>query len=233
MSTTFDLYRLQETDSQIDKIQRRLDEIQKILDDNSELKRAQVYFDQCSDACSLTEKTLHNAEGDVKKQRIKIQQTEAVLYGGSVKNPKEVQDLQNKSESLKRYLLTLEDTQLEAMFAHEAETEVLDEAQAKLNKIKAKLIQENSQLRGEKSALDERKERFLKERDIALPALQKDHLQLYNKLRKTKRGVAIASIKNGGCSACGSTLTLAVQQKSRITTEIAYCPSCRRIVYGN
>lgn len=233
MSTTFHLYRLQQIDSQIDKAQKRLDQIQRILDDNTELKRARAYFESCEAAHEKTEKLLRKAEDEVKKQRIKIEQTEAILYGGSVKNPKEVQDLQNKFKSLKRYLLTLEDIQLEAMLANDEEAEILRGAQTKLDTTKAQLIQQNSQLAGEQSALNKEKERFLKEREIALPALQPDHLELYNKLRKAKRGVAIASISDGGCSACGATLTLSQQQNARSAALVAYCPSCKRILYGS
>lgn len=233
MSTTFHLYRLQEIDSHINKAQRRLDEIQKILDDNNELKRAQTNFESCEVEQEITAKTLAKAEVEVKKQRIKIEQTEAMLYGGSVKNPKEVQDLQNKSESLKRYLLVLEDTQIEAMLDNDDKKDVLQKAQGDLDKVKAQLIQQNSQLAGEQSALSSTKERYLSERDVALPGVQSDHLVLYNKLRKTKRGVAVALIKDGGCAACGATLTPALEQKARSTAQIAYCSSCRRILYGN
>jgi hypothetical protein len=40
---------------------------------------------------------LKQSELEVEKQRIKIQQTEASLYGGLVHNPKELQDLQRMS----------------------------------------------------------------------------------------------------------------------------------------
>jgi uncharacterized protein len=233
MSTTFHLYRLQEVDSQIDKAQRRLDEIKKILDDNQELKRVKAYFEGCEAEQAKTEKILRKAEDEVKKQRVKIEQTESMLYSGNVKNPKEVQDLQKKSESLKRYLLTLEDVQLEAMLANDEQSEILQSAQKDLDALKARLIQEHSQLAGEQSGLEKEKARILQEREVALPAVQADHLELYNKLRKSKRGVAVAAIIDGGCSACGATLTPALQQKVRSVAQMAYCSSCQRILYGN
>ncbi|MBT3322817.1 MAG: hypothetical protein HN392_11090 [Anaerolineae bacterium] len=232
MSTTFHLFRLQEIDSQIDKAQRRLDEIQKILDDNRELKRAKAYFKKCETEHDISQKILRKTEDEVKKQRIKIEQTEAMLYSGNIKNPKEVQDLQNKSQSLKRYLSKLEDDQLEAMVAHDEEKEILQNSQTDLDKLKAKLIQENSRLAGEKSGLNKEKEGLQKDRAVALPAVDVERLELYNKLRKQKRGVAVTVINDGGCSSCGSTLTLDIQQKARSATNATYCPSCQRILYG-
>ncbi len=232
MSTTLHLFRLQEIDSRIDKAQRRLDEIQKILGDNTELRRVEAHFEDCKASHGISEKALRKTEGAVKKQRLKIEQTESMLYSGNVKKPKEVQDLQNKSNALKRYLSKLEDDQLEAMLAHDEEEETLQSAQTALDKLKAQLIQKNSRLAGEKSGLNEEKEGFLKERAVALPALEDEHLELYNKLRKNKRGVAVALVNDGGCSACGATVTLATQQKARSAIGIAYCPSCQRILYG-
>ncbi|MBT3188757.1 MAG: hypothetical protein HN736_01805 [Anaerolineae bacterium] len=233
MSTTFHLYRLQEIDSQIDETQRRLGEIQKILDDNSEVKRVKAYLAKCEAAQEKTEKILRKAEGEVKQQRIKIEQTEAMLYSGNIKNPKEVQDLQKKSESLKRHLATLEDVQLEAMLANDEENEILQSAKNDLTSLETKLAQEHSQLGGEKSGLEKEKARMLKERNVALPAVNAAHLELYNKLRKRKRGVAVAAINDGGCSACGATLTPGLQQKARSKAEFVYCTSCQRILYGN
>ena len=62
---------------------------------------------------------MKQSEAEVEKQRIKIEQTEASLYGGHVHNPKELQDLQKDVASLKRHLETLEERQLEAMLVVE------------------------------------------------------------------------------------------------------------------
>ncbi len=231
MSATFHLYRLQQVDSQIDKVQKRLDEIQRILDDNTELKNAKAHLADCESKSQVTEKALRQAESDVKQQHVKIEQTEATLYGGTVKNPKEIQDLQNKAESLKRYLNNLQDVQLEAMLAHEEESETLQAAQNMLDEIRARLIQQNSQLGGEQTVLDQDMERLLKERDIAKPTIPGEMLSKYNQLRKQKNGIAIASILGGSCSACGAMLTPSQQQKAR--SELAYCSSCRRMIYAS
>ena len=119
------------------------------------------------------------------------------------------------------------------MLANDEQSEILQSAQKDLDALKARLIQEHSQLAGEQSGLEKEKARILQEREVALPAVQADHLELYNKLRKSKRGVAVAAIIDGGCSACGATLTPALQQKVRSVAQMAYCSSCQRILYGN
>lgn len=229
MSATLHLYRLQQVDSQIDKVQNRLDEIQRIIEDNRELKLAKALVEKNETAQQKTAKALKKAENDVQAQHIKIEQTEAMLYGGTIKNPKEVQDLQNKAESLKRHLSTLQDVQLEAMLAHEETSEALQHAEKALKELRAKLIQQNSELGGEQTVLNKDMDRLLKERDAALPDISADALAIYAKLRKQKNGFAVASVMDNGCSACGGTLTSAQQQKAR--TSLSYCPTCKRIVY--
>ncbi len=119
------------------------------------------------------------------------------------------------------------------MLAHDEQNDLLQKAQNDLDALKAKLVQEESLLKGEQSGLNEEKAALLSERDIALPIVQADHLELYNKLRKKRRGVAIAAINDGGCAACGAILPPALQQKARSVTEFVYCFSCKRILYGN
>ena len=231
MSATFHLYRLQQVDSQIDKVEKRLDEIQRIIDDNRDLKRAKVRVKKRNLAHQATAKALKKAENEVKAQHIQIEQTEAMLYGGSVKNPKEVQDLQNKAESLKRYLSKLQDDQLEAMLAHEENDELLQSAEKDLKQLRAELIQQHSELGGEQTVLNQDKDRLLKERAAALPDIPADLLQKYDQLREQMNGFAIASVMDNGCSACGGTLTPAQLQEARST--LTYCPTCRRIIYAS
>src|SRR5829696_4356461 len=111
MSAALGLYRLQQVDSQIDQIQSRLKAIRQILENDDELRAASTLFSVAENNEKEAERLLKQIELEVEKQRIKIQQTEASLYGGLVKNPKELQDLQKDIASLKRHLETLEERQ--------------------------------------------------------------------------------------------------------------------------
>src|SRR5215212_12066303 len=115
MSAALGLYRLQQVDSQIDQIQARLKAIQQTLENDVVLRAAKEGLAMAESKNKDSERTLKLSEVEVEKQRIKLQQTEASLYGGKVQNPKELQDLQKDVVSLKRHLETLEERQLEAM----------------------------------------------------------------------------------------------------------------------
>ena len=233
MSAALGLYRLQQVDSQIDQIQARLKTIQQILENDVELRGAKERFMSAEASHKESERILKLSEADVEKQRLKIEQTESSLYGGKVHNPKELQDLQKDAASLKRHLETLEERQLEAMIAAETAENDLQGAKASLEQVQANLKEQNKDLAQESEALRKHLGRLNSERlavvtDIASPALG-----VYDQLRKQKRGLAITTIAENSCEACGTTLTASQQQTARSTSQLFHCPTCGRILYAN
>jgi predicted nucleic acid-binding Zn-ribbon protein len=125
MSQISNLFRLQQIDSQLDTVMINLQKIDKELMDNLPVLAAQQNVALAEEHHKSDTKKLREAENKSYDTRIKIELTEASLYGGKIQNPKELQELQNEMVSLKRLMITLEDKQLEAMM--EVET-----AEAKL-----------------------------------------------------------------------------------------------------
>ncbi len=99
----------------MDHLRARLQEIQKTLDDDTELRQLNGMAEKADDRLRAAEHTLKLAEREVENQLIKIEQTQSDLYGGKSHSPKELQDLQNELAALKRYLIILEDRQIDAM----------------------------------------------------------------------------------------------------------------------
>src|SRR5919108_2639953 len=146
MSAALGLYRLQQVDSQIDQIQARLRTIQQILDNDAALRTANERFALAESRNKDAERALKQSEAEVEKQRLKLEQTEASLYGGKVHNPKELQDLQKDVASLKRHLETLEERQLEAMIVLETAENELQIATTDLERVQSNLKEQNKDL---------------------------------------------------------------------------------------
>jgi predicted nucleic acid-binding Zn-ribbon protein len=233
MSAALGIYRLQLVDSRMDEIHMRLEEICRILENDEELRQAkeQVAEDEAEHKLSLNR--LKQAEIEAEKQKVKIEQTEANLYSGNVKNPKELQDLQNESASLKRYLETLEERQLEAMLEEEAAEQARDEASGNLEKVQARLANQNIKLTTEQDDLNKELQRLESERQAVISPLDTSLLNAYENLRQERRGVAVVEVSDGACAACGTTLTPSQRQSARSTAQIFNCPTCGRILYAN
>ena len=233
MSQVLNLYRLQQIDSQIDRTNTRLQAIQKTLDNDTDLQQARQNVQQAEEALTEIGGHLKESEMEVQNIQIKIEQIEASLYKGASHTPKELQDLQNDLTALKRHKVTLEDQQLEAMIAAESSEAAQQSSQAKLQIVLARLAEQNRDLALEQEALRKEKEKLTIERDAASGAIPTEAMRLYDQLRQQKRGVAIATISDNSCDACGSTLSLAQIQTARSSSQMAQCPSCGRILYGS
>lgn len=233
MSAALGLYRLQQVDSQIDQIQARLKTIQQTLENDITLRTANERFSDMESEHKAAERALKSSEAEVEKQQIKIQQTEASLYGGKVHNPKELQDLQKDIVSLKRHLETLEERQLEAMLAAEDTEKSLQTAKNDLERVQANLTEQNKDLTQESEILRKDLERLNSERQAVVTDIASQALNVYDQLRKQKRGLAITTIADSSCQACGTTLTASQQQTARSTSQLFHCPTCGRILFAN
>jgi predicted nucleic acid-binding Zn-ribbon protein len=233
MSASLGLYRLQLVDSRMDEVRLRLDKIRQTLENDEEVLKAKKRAAETDSNLILAQQALRHAEAEVDKQKVKIEQSESNLYSGNIKNPKELQDLQNEIAALKRHLVTLEDRQLDAML--EAETiELANKAAVDdLDHIMSRVADQNQALTSEQSQLKKEFERLETEREAALSPLDKGLLDIYEQLRQRKRGLAIATLNDGACAACGTTLTPAQQQSARSTVQAYNCPTCGRILYAN
>lgn len=232
MSASLGLYRLQQVDTQIDRARTRLDTIQKNLDNDEDLKSAQTRFEKAGADNIHALHTLKAAELDVEGLKIKIEQAESSLYGGGIKNPKELQDLQKDVASLKKHLGTLEERQLEAMLLSEAAGTKLDKSKAYLEIVRARIGNEHKKLIEEQTDLVRQLESLGQEREAALAPIETALLAAYEDLRKQKRGTAVANLEDDACASCGTTINAALQQNAR-SQKLAYCPSCGRILFAN
>jgi predicted nucleic acid-binding Zn-ribbon protein len=232
MSLSSTLYRLQQTDTHLDQSRQRLQIIAQTLEQNDAIRQATALEEQAQAHLQAVRKAQRQAEEAVQSQNIKIELTESSLYGGKVRNPKELQDLQSESASLKRYLETLEERLLETMLAFEDAEAKLKVAEQALQETIARVSEQHAGLKGEQTALKQDVERLEVERQAILSSVSPNELTLYERLRQQRRGVAVAKISNRACGACGSTLNTAVGQAAASANQLAHCPTCGRILYA-
>ncbi len=233
MSAALGLYRLQQVDSQMDQIRARLDAIRETLENDVKLRAAMDAVSTAKTEHHSSSSLVKASEAEVESQRIKIEHAEASLYSGQVKNPKELQDLQMEVASLKKYLTTLEERELEAMVLAEETQNALDEANRKLQEVQETLKDQNRDLTNESKSLKKDLERLEPERKAVVDDITESFLKTYEKLRQQKRGIAVAAMADNSCSACGTTLTQSQHQNARSSNQLFNCPTCGRIVYAN
>ena len=231
MSQISNLYRLQQIDSQLDAIKTKLISIENVLFDDSTIEAAHQILTEAEKLHILSSKKLRDAENKSYDTRIKIEFAEASLYGGKIQNPKELQELQNEVSSLKRLLTALDDKQLDIMMEVEEAEEFLKKSKEGLTESQKMQIERNAVLDGEKTKLLSEVDRLESERKATIPTILASDLGMYEQLRKSRNGVAVAKINSRACTACGTTLTAAVVQATQSTGQIIRCPNCGRFLY--
>ncbi len=226
------LHRLQTIDLEMDRLRDRRSQILAILEDTAIIHQRQAELQAKEDQLRSATTEAKNAEYAVQTQQEKIQSTERALYGGTVRNPKELQDLQAESESLNRHLVTLEDRQLEAMLLQEELEQERDALAADLEQLISKQAEEHESLHREKEQIVSTLANLEAEREAAASSVTDEDLERYQRLRDKLGGLAVATLQEGTCSACGIAVAASMQQTIRSGSELAVCPQCSRVLYS-
>lgn len=232
MSTVLQLSQLQKIDSRIDEANRRIREIDFTLSSNDQITAAIDALNSAEQLLAVKQRLQEEQEQEAEKIRIKIAQSNASLYGGKIKNPKELKDLQLEIASLQKHLLTIEDQILDTMMLVESCSEEAASKKTALRELQAKYLEINAGLNGERSMLESEIARLQQERKMLSAQIDPEWIAIYENLRSKKRGLALATTKDRSCGACGAILTPADWQSARAPGKLFYCPSCGRILYA-
>jgi hypothetical protein len=232
MTKLSDLYELQEIDLEIDSRRAALVEAEGLIGETEELVSARAEVESSQEVVQELRKKVRAAERQVEDMTAKIEPIEKKLYGGSIRNPKELSDLQEDVRSLQARKRQLEDQLLEAMSELEDAEGVLTAARDALSALdaswqaeQARLLREQTTLTAELAALDER-------RREQVHLIDRATLALYDALRVAHQGRAVAKVERGMCQGCRISLPMTLLQKARSSGEaLVQCSSCERILY--
>jgi uncharacterized protein len=233
MVTAPDLYALQETDQALDKAKGRLAEIEAQLGESEEMILAREAVDEKRAVVDELRSHLSDAEYSVEEIRTKAANVETKLYGGTVKNPKELSDLNDDLKSLGHLVATREDTLLSLLVEIEEADAQLAAAQAEFGNIEEAWKERQEALLREKSQLEPEIATLEARREAQAPSIDRSSLRLYELLRERHGGYAVAQVERGMCQGCRITLPMSLLQKVRSGIGLVQCVSCERILCVN
>ncbi len=232
MSFTQQLYQLQQFDSQVDVANKRLKEISASLVETEALKQARTELEEAEATRSRAGASMTDLDLEVKSLQQKIVQHERRLYSGKLVNPKEAASLQDEIASTKRWHSKREEDLLEAMIeleeaeaAHQARQKAYDEIKSNWGTDQASLLQEQAKLQAQVVELS-------KSRKSVVQFINDKDLTQYERLRKKKVGISVASIEDRNCLSCGVILSSRLCQQARSDdSRLYYCEGCGRIIH--
>jgi predicted nucleic acid-binding Zn-ribbon protein len=232
VSRVSDLYRLQQIDTEIVLRGAQLAAINDQIANSPAMLQAQAGHKAAQDSLAATRKQAKTLDDENKSLTTKIKVEEERLYGGKVKNPRELKDLQAEIDALKHKRESLDEEQLAAMDAVEGAEKIEAASRANLATVEAARAGEVSDLIARRENLQSLISNLHDNRSSAVTNISSDDLTLYESLRKRKRGVAVAALANSSCKGCGESQSSSRIQIAKQEVEIARCANCERILYG-
>lgn len=224
------LYDLQQIDLQTLRSHKRIDEINTALADNDAVIAAQTAVDTAQKTLAPLKTRMRDLELEIQTTQGKAQTTEDRLYSGTVKNPKELQEMQDEIASLKKRAGDLEEALLEQMMAVEAAEEDLKERESVLAGALAQAEEQHRDLVEEKGQLEAKLAQLTQQRENALKQVTAESLKTYDNLRPKKANQPIAALKDRSCGVCGIEQTMAIAQEVRRGRELVPCLNCGRLL---
>lgn len=233
MRGTDRLLELQERDSAIDRLELRRQHLEvgeELTAARREMEEAESRLGELRLALDAVASDQRRLEHEIDSMEQKAEADVKRMYDGSIANAKELEALQHEITSIKERTSRTEDELLELMErreelesrASDAETEVA-QARARVEAVGGDSIRE---LEGVVSEL----ERERAAREALVPEFDEELLELYEDLRRQKKGVGAAALVDGVCQACHEKLSALEMDRLKHTEGIRRCEYCRRIV---
>jgi hypothetical protein len=175
--------------------------------------------------------TLRQRDLELQTQGIsdKISRSEKRLYGGVVKNPKELADLQAEVAALRRRRQKLEDDLLAAMIKVEESEAAHAAAHRHVDETQALWSAQQADLTAEREVLQERLAEIEQARTELLPNIEGGDLAAYRTLRRRKSGLAVVQVRDGACGGCGVGVSPGLKWQLR-QEGVGTCSNCGRMI---
>jgi predicted nucleic acid-binding Zn-ribbon protein len=230
MSRSAPLYALQQIDNKISACRQRLATINEQLGETEELVAMRDRLNEIRASLKTWRIRQRDEELQLHSVQQKMKASEHRLYGGRVRNPKELSDLQAEVKSLARRRQAIEESVFAAMLTIE-ELETTERRVAQdLHRMEQEWQAEQSELRAEQEAQTAHLAELLSDRkgttDTILPA----DLSAYEHLRERKGGLAVAQLRGAECQGCMTTVSASRVKEAR-GNSLAFCGTCGRILY--
>jgi predicted nucleic acid-binding Zn-ribbon protein len=230
MTSAADLYALQEIDLRRDARRAVIADIESRLDETEAVRNARQAVEDAEDDLAALQRLQRNLDARLADLDAKIQPLEKKLFDGSVLNPKDLTDMQKELDNLKKQRGKLDDEGLELLEAVEETTALLTQSQEALRHAETSWTEERTQLLDQKSAAESEYASLEGERGDQTAGMDGGALGLYESLRKSKAGRAVAMVVQGQCQGCRITLPTHLVQRLRGNSALIQCPNCERIL---
>ena len=224
--------RLQEIDNRLADLTREITALPKhIAEIEKKLVSHERKLEADRAAVSGNQKERKKCEGDIQMQEQKISKLKDQML--QAKTNEQYRAFQHEIEFCEKEIRKSEDRILELM----GETEGLDKnvkaADAALQEERKEVDAEKQEARSKTAVHEKTSSEMQHERATLVAQMTPATYQLYERVRKGRRGIAVAEAVGGRCSACQMALRPQFAQDLKRGDKVMSCESCQRILFYN
>jgi hypothetical protein len=224
--------RLQEIDNRLAELAREIAALPKhVAEIEKKLVSHERKLEADRAALAANQKERRRCEGEIQTQDQKISKLKDQTL--SAKTNEQYRAFQSEIEFCQNEIRKLEDRILELMGESEPLEKNVKAAEVALKAEKAQVEAEKAQAR-ERTAADQKSaDDFGRERAQIVKSVSPPVYQRYERVRKTRRGIAVAEAVDGRCAVCNMAMRLQFYQDLKKGDQVMACESCLRILYYN
>lgn len=152
------------------------------------------------------------------------------LYDGSIANAKELGALQHEIENLTRRRTDREDELLGLMEVREGLDARAAEARTRSEALRSRVAEVGGAALEDLATIDAELASRTGQRETIAPDIDLDVLELYEDLRRQKKGIGAAALVDGVCQGCHEKLSAMELDKLKRSEDLKRCEYCRRIL---
>jgi predicted nucleic acid-binding Zn-ribbon protein len=224
--------RLQDLDNRVAELTREISALPAHISDiEKKLDSHQRKLEADRAALSANQKERKKTEGDIQVQEQKISKLKGQML--EVKTNEQYRAFQTEIEFCQTEIRRLEDRILELMGESDPLEKNVKAAEVALAEEKKQVEAEKERARQRTAADQKALDELNAERKTVANGVSPSVYRNYERIRKGRRGVAVAEAIDGRCSACHMAMRLQFFQDLRKGDQVMVCESCGRILYYN
>lgn len=226
------LYQLQQIDNQLDELEDLRGDLPNMVREleekiNGFIKDIEVKEKEQKE--SITRRAEN--EDEIEKLKENQKKFKAQLY--QVRNNKEYDALTKEIDHTEEQINKLEAENNSLADRSKFLTLEIEEITPKLEELKNELKEKEADLKEIIKANEREESKLLEQRKKIESEVKKNDLSSYMRIRKAKKGLAVATIKRSACSGCHNIVPSQRQLEIRQNNRLFYCEYCGRILVSS
>ncbi len=223
------LWQIQELEQKIFRQEQELQNLPSVNEYQNKKKELDVFQEELKkkeEKFNVGKKELRRKEMELQKVSTSLKEMDKKLYGGEIRNVKELESLEKKVRATKKEKSELEDAILGLMEALENEDgeisrlkKLEEEKNEALQKMKLIARRDIQKAQGELQQLNGQREELLQ-------SIDKELLKKYRELSRRLQGRCVSLVKEGFCGICNVSLPSSFRARLLTPGQLVFCENC-------